>query len=329
MCQKVSGRIFVLAVVGASLLLSASSLGFAAAKNTAERSLAGIRVGRKYTTILQKYGNPTRIEVGAGGGGTTTTLPGGAGGGMMGGRPGGMMGGGGPGMMGGGGPGMMGAGGRPGGMMGGAGGPGMMGGAGGPGMMGGGGPGMMGGRPSGMMGGAGGPGMMGGAGGPGMMGGGGPGMMGGAGGPGMMGGAGGPGMMGRGPMTGGPGSLPAVTGGASTTPGGIGPITVTEGPSQVVRWIYELKNVVLEFTIDSDGTILQVTAIGERWPTARTSKGVTLGTSYKDALRRHGFPKAHSSLGVNIIRADYSSSQRMALTFQDKKVVSITVALVQ
>jgi len=109
-----------------------------------------------------------------------------------------------------------------------------------------------------------------------------------------------------------------------------------EGPEQVIRWIYELKGVVLEFTIAaSDGIILQVRAIGNKWPNARTSKGITLGSLYKEVLRRHGFPESHLDAG-GVLVLDYQERQHVAFALrQDRpgegpyKVFAITVALVQ
>jgi len=96
---------------------------------------------------------------------------------------------------------------------------------------------------------------------------------------------------------------------------------------QVIRWIYELKNIILEFTLDRFGTVLQIRVIGERWHGARTSKGLTLGSTYKQVLTRYGFPEVHEYHGNTLI-VGYPERHHLAFALINKKVVSITVALV-
>jgi len=275
---------------------------------TPERTLAGITVGKSWNDVINLYGLPNEIVVGLQ---ASASAP------MMGaGMPGMMQGAGMPGMMG---PGMMG--------------PEMT----GPGMMG---PGMMG---SGM------PGMMG----PGMMGSGMPGMMQGArpgaGMPGMMPGAGMPGMMGpgMGPM---PGMRPAGTatpmGGPVGPQGGVFPLPgipgagagmpgttpspqITVSPDKVL-WIYRLKGgITLRVTLaQADGRVVEVTASGNKWDKARTSKGITLGSSYTDVLKAYGWPEETSTTGEYMF-CRYDSTYRVVFGIRqsDKKVVSITISM--
>ncbi|MGC9003768.1 MAG: hypothetical protein ACP5KZ_03570 [bacterium] len=268
-----------------------------------ETTLAGITVGKSWDQVLNIYGQPDEILVGLRVGVTTQTglfpamMPS-AGGGMP-----GM-----PGMMG---PGMMpGAGGMPE-MMG----PGMMPGSGMPGMMG---PGMM---PGGM---------------PGMMQGARPGM----GMPGMMG-------SGMGPM---PGMRPAGTATPMGSPvgpqGGVFPLPgfpSTGGPmmqgampsTQVqavsadkVVWIYRLKGgITLRVTLaQADGRVVEVSVSGLSWAKARTSKGITLGSSLMDVLKAYGWPEEQSeSDGTLFCR--YDQSYHIVFGLKNKKVVSITVSM--
>jgi len=285
-----------------------------------EKTLAGITVGKSWDHVLNLYGLPDEILVGLRVGVSTTT----------GGFPTGIM----PGM---GGAGMMGPGMMPGaGMMPGMMGPGAEGGAGMPEM---GGPGMMG------------PGMMG----PGMMG---PGMMPGAGMPGMRGsemmgpeamGSGMPGMMGpgMGPMPGmrlagtatpmggpvGPQGgvfpLPGISGAGGPTTQGAMPSTQMEtvSPDKVV-WIYRLKGgITLRVTMaQSDGRVVEVTVSGTSWAKARTSKGITLGSSYSDIMKAYGWPEEQSESGGYLF-CRYDQSYHVVFGLRNKKVVSITISM--
>ncbi len=293
---------------------------------TPERTIAGITVGKSWDHVIKLYGLPDEIIVGLQTGVTTPTagLPG-------------MMGAGMPGVMGGARPGMTPGVGMPGMGMPGMGMPGM----GMPGMT----PGAMGPSTPGVMGG-GRPGMTPGMGVPGMMGSGMPGMMG----PGMMG-SGMPGMMGpgMGPM---PGMRPAGT--ATPMGGPVGPqgavfplpgITstqammgmpgaapspqITVSPDKVL-WVYRLKGgITLRVTLSqTDGRVVEVTVSGNKWEKARTSKGITLGSSYTDVLQAYGWPEETStSEGIMFCRYDESYRVVFGIRSSDKKVVSITISM--
>lgn len=288
---------------------------------TPERTLAGITVGKSWDHVVKLYGQPNEIVVGLQ---ASASAP------MMGaGMPGMMQGAGMPGMMG---PGMMGPG-----MMG----PGMM----GPGMMGSGMPGMMG---PGMMGsgmpgmtqgarpGAGMPGMMPGAGMPGMMGSGMPGMMG----PGMMGPGMGPmpGMRPAGTATpmggpvgpqGGVFPLPGIPGAGAGMPGATPSPQITVSPDKML-WIYRLKGgITLRVTLaQADGRVVEVSVSGNKWEKARTSKGITLGSSYTDVLNAYGWTEETSTSGDYMFcRYDSTYHVVFGIRQSDKKVVSITISM--
>lgn len=308
-----------------SLILVLCLFGFGAFAQEAaptqaqpETTLAGITLGKSWDQVIKLYGQPDEILVGLRVGVTTTAggfpgmMPGMGGAGMMGA---GMMG---PGAMPGAGgmPGMMRPGATPGmpGMMG----PGMTPGM--PGMMG---PGMMPGSAGGAPGSAGGmPGMMG-LGMPGMMG---PGM-------GPM-----PGMRPAGTATpmggpvgpqGGVFPLPGISGAGGPTMQGAMPSTQTETVSaDKVVWIYHLKGgITLRVTLlQSKGRVVEVTVSGTSWAKARTSKGITLGSSYTDILNAYGFPEEQSESG-GFLFCRYDESYHVVFGLRNKKVVSITISM--
>jgi hypothetical protein len=271
-----------------------------AQKDGIERNLAGIRINSSAKSILSIFGNPNDIQIGD----VAVRPPTQAGGqGQQG--QGGMMGGpsmgGSPGM---GGRGMMGGDGEGGGM----GGPSGMPSQGG--MMGGG---KMGGGPS-----MGGPSMSGSMGGPSM---GGPsqgGMMGGRGsmgGPSMSGGMGGRPSMGGAMGGDGEGGGMQGSGGMSGGGGGIGAFGQTVSSStlqQEVTWSYSKKAldakkqkqaIGYDFLISPEGKVSQIRITGyvPRTSGDKSSKGITLGSTYKDLIRTYGAPKSVMKSGELLV----------------------------
>ncbi|MBB6051931.1 hypothetical protein [Armatimonas rosea] len=294
-----------------------------AQKDGIERSLAGIRINSSARSILTAFGNPNDIQIGdvavrpptAGGGAGQGGMMGGMGGGLDGEGMGGMMGGSGPmggGKRGGGGLGMGGGIPGPAGMPGGSGMPGagmapagMPGGSGMPGGMSGSGPMMGGGGMSGS-----GP-MMGGYGGmqrPGMGGSGPMGMPGGA-------GKGGGGLMGGGDldgmMAGGGSGMPGGMGGGSGM-GRFGQTTSSSTVQQEVTWSYSMKAldakkqkqaIGYDFLISPEGKVSQIRVTGyvPRTKGDKSSKGITLGSTYKDLIRTYGTPKSVMKSGELLV----------------------------
>jgi len=267
-----------------------------------EKGLLGLRIwDSKWRNVLAKYGQPTRIEVGA-----VTTGAGQAGGaaggsgmpGMMGGM--GMAGSGGPGL-----PGLGGMGPRMGGMMG----------SGGPMGMG------MGGRM-----GSGGP--MGGM--PGMPGG----MMGSGGGKmgAMMGGMGMPGS--GGPMGMGMPGMPGGMGGESM--GGMGGGEQAASADEEVTWVYEHKGkspVTDFFLFNRDGRLIQAGSFGYSGG-AITSRGVHLGDPVAKIFATYGFTgNMVKDAARSTMTLDYSKEKNVAFQLLDRhnglgyRVVGITVGL--
>jgi hypothetical protein len=224
--------LYILALVTFCLTLSATS--------AAELQLAGIRLGRSAITVLQKYGNPSQVVVGAQ---TVTTLSGSSSASGM--------------------PGMPAAGGIPGMPM----------------------PGGMPGMPGGM-----------------------PGMP-------MPGGM--PGM----PMPGGMPGMPAMSGSSSQA------ASSQSATIEEVTWIYKLsKSKSLEFIINRDGHVVQIATYGVEWPGMHTSLGIGLGSTYKDIIRKYGWPESHEKKGIELVMK-YPDKHRVTFTLLDQTVVGITIAL--
>ena len=290
--QKFKSLGIAVLTVGGAIALTQS-----ANAQSYERQLAGVRLNTSSQQLLAKFGNPNEVFIGD----VATRAAGGMGGPSMGGGMGG------PSMGEDGGPSMGGKGGMGGPSMGGMGGGGMSSG----GMQGRG----MGGPPSGM----GGP-SMGGMGGGGMSSGG---MQGrGMGGP--PSGMGGPsmgGMGGGGNMSGEDGAPSGMGGGGSSS---FGNTTSTGVSVQEVTWVYnrKFKNDLIsyEFLLSPQGTVSQIRVIGYTGGYARTNKGVVLGSSMADVIRRYGHPEKQSIGGQGILILDYSKKYHMSVQLQLQKV---------
>lgn len=102
-------------------------------------------------------------------------------------------------------------------------------------------------------------------------------------------------------------------------------VTRTSAPE--VTWIYGFaKNKTLEFIINPDGYVIQIAAYGAQWPSIRTSRGITLGDTYKEVILSYGYPELHQMTGIELI-TKYADRHRAAFTFVGNQVVGITIAL--
>ena len=97
-----------------------------------------------------------------------------------------------------------------------------------------------------------------------------------------------------------------------------------------VTWTYDLPNgITLEFII-TDGTITQITVGGEGpWGLSKTRTGLQLGDSYKLVLWVMGFPEEHQKYVGRFLRVSYVEKNHVLFTFLNKKLVGVTIALVQ
>ncbi len=98
------------------------------------------------------------------------------------------------------------------------------------------------------------------------------------------------------------------------------------GPSEVT-WIYRFpKNRRLEIIVNADGVIVQVAVYGIEWKGVKTSKGIHLGSTYKDVNVKYGYPESQQINGT-VLLARYPQKHRAVFSFIGKKCVGIAVAL--
>jgi hypothetical protein len=96
---------------------------------------------------------------------------------------------------------------------------------------------------------------------------------------------------------------------------------------QQVLWTYELQNgITLEFIISDSGRVVQVTVGGDQpFALSKTSKGIKIGSYYKDVIFKYGYPEKQVMTG-RFLRASYADKHRCVFTFLGKKLVGVTIA---
>jgi hypothetical protein len=96
-----------------------------------------------------------------------------------------------------------------------------------------------------------------------------------------------------------------------------------------VTWTYDLTGgITLEFII-TDGQITQITVGGNGpWGLSKTRSGLQLGDSYKLVLWVSGYPEKQTYAG-RFLRTSYVEKSRALYTFLNRKMVGVTIALVQ
>jgi hypothetical protein len=105
--------------------------------------------------------------------------------------------------------------------------------------------------------------------------------------------------------------------------------------STAVLWIYKRPgNVRLEFLINEDGRVAQISVAapaGVSYPGTRTSRGVSLNSTFAQVMEAYGNPERHRMLpGLRFYEAYYSKNYHAAFTFDTQKnmrTVRITIAL--
>jgi hypothetical protein len=107
--------------------------------------------------------------------------------------------------------------------------------------------------------------------------------------------------------------------------GAVGPFGATQSSlarQQEVTWIYNRKagknQVSYEFLIGPDGNVIQIRATGYAGGLARTRKGVTLGSTYKQVVQLYGYPEEHQRVG-NVLIASYKSRAHAQFQFLNQK----------
>jgi hypothetical protein len=132
-------------------------------------------------------------------------------------------------------------------------------------------------------------------------------------------------------------------GGAAGGVGQFGQTVSTLAPQQEVTWIYDRKvdnNLVsYEFLIGPDGHVIQIRVSGYKGGNARTQRGAVLGSSYKDVIRKYGYPEEHYQVG-RVLVASYRNKAHVQFQFMNdrntanpltagNKVVAMTIATVE
>jgi hypothetical protein len=96
-----------------------------------------------------------------------------------------------------------------------------------------------------------------------------------------------------------------------------------------VTWIYNRADGGdLEFTMSSDGRVIQIRATGYHNSSIRTSKGVTLGQSYAQVIEKYGYPESQEQMG-SVLTIRYTDRDHVAFQFYHQKLVAIIVAAVE
>lgn len=134
---------------------------------------------------------------------------------------------------------------------------------------------------------------------------------------------------------GGPGGEFGAPGGYPGAPGGTGQASGPEY-SNAILWIYKRKDVRLEFLINEDGKVAQISVAapsGKTYPNSKTSRNVSLGSTLNRVMEAYGYPERHRMLpGLRFYEVYYTKNNHAAFTLDtsDKKgmkVVRITIAL--
>lgn len=118
-----------------------------------------------------------------------------------------------------------------------------------------------------------------------------------------------------------PGQTPPQNGGQQSD--------AQESPAQEeVTWTYDMSDgTTIEFIISETGRVIQITVGGDRpYAGSKTTKGIKLGSYYKDVIFKYGYPESQRQEG-RFLRASYADKQRCVFTFLGKKLVGITIAL--
>jgi hypothetical protein len=121
---------------------------------------------------------------------------------------------------------------------------------------------------------------------------------------------------------GGFGGAPGMGGGGGMS--GFGNTMSTLVTAQEVTWVYNrvMKNdkISYEFLLSPQGAVSQIRVVGYTGGYARTARGVVLGSSLADVIRRYGHPKRQSIQGQGILVLDYTKENHLQLQLQSQKV---------
>lgn len=107
------------------------------------------------------------------------------------------------------------------------------------------------------------------------------------------------------------GPTPGMESGGATPQGG-----------QYVVWIYQYpkKGITNVFVLDEEGRIVQIGQAGSQ-PSAKTARGLGIGSTYSDVVRAYGFPERHDRvntqgfLQVGLLQTSFEESHGVQFIF--------------
>lgn len=118
-------------------------------------------------------------------------------------------------------------------------------------------------------------------------------------------------------------AMPAASA-SSGTPGS----SATGADNGEVTWVYDRPGGLgLEFTMSSDGRVIQIRATGSKG-SVRTAKGIGLGDGYGKVIGKYGYPELQDQQGV-ILNAHYEEKAHATFQFYNQRLVGIIVAAVE
>ncbi|MES2463392.1 MAG: hypothetical protein V4671_22695 [Armatimonadota bacterium] len=135
---------------------------------------------------------------------------------------------------------------------------------------------------------------------------------------------------GRGGFPGG-GGLGSGAGGPAV--GAFGQTQSTFARQQEVTWIYNRKFtdkkgaqqlVSYEFLIGPSGIVSQIRVTGYTGGNTKTSKGIGLGSTYRDVVRVYGYPEEHAVYGTTLV-ASYRNRAHISFQFLNDRVIKNNV----
>jgi hypothetical protein len=99
-----------------------------------------------------------------------------------------------------------------------------------------------------------------------------------------------------------------------------------------ITWYYSKGDVLILCTIAADKNIAEIgmyarTAEAQRTSSFRTSRGIRLGSSYKDVIAKYGWPNEHQPLGGGLMLLRYTETNNVVFMLDEQyKVVAIVIA---
>ena len=138
-----------------------------------------------------------------------------------------------------------------------------------------------------------------------------------------------PGLSGGGGLTGEGGGYPGAPSGPGGYPGGAASQSgMAVAQKSSVTWIYDRPDGgSLEFTMSSDGRVVQIHASGFKG-SVRTDKGVALGMKLNQVNDKYGYPESQFING-KILTETYTERSHAAFQFYGGRLVGIIVAAVE